>query len=734
MKKILSLLFFLNIAGICLAQEVVGKSEYNGRETLYGFYNQRADRWVVRPKYKKISPEGRSFFYTYEGVYYYLVQVDNGLWGIINSTDFDHFCVAPIYSDIQISSYIFDELAIVSVKKKSDWGVLELMTGKNYYLFNPQYQYVQWHSIGLDLKSWDNQERRYSKANLLARYKEIEKIAKEAAEREKEAERQRQAEEAAKLARAAKERELASFTLYAKNYITPKIEEWQQKGEFEKLADYQARVTGSKRQAKIDELSREAEELFMQEHAALEPLSQLTLQTYDSENEVFAITSKFGELLVPVPIAEGQTFKQHFASLEKRNIRYYIQSDKLGLQQMDFFDPATQKTYHYTNNNALNYSQYIINPDELGLPTLNIRTGKTESNQSVQKPKVHILSPSQDNMQYETAEVIFTIDITAGAGTMPQLYVQIAGGEPQLLTPMQEQPTGNKKGAVVVKGKKYAVTLPTRNVGENCYVAFFAKDEQGIASETQTCPMRYTGIKQKPNLHLMAVGVSDYQSASLTRLSYSARDAEDFISTLEKSDLSDYQSLKSKVLLTNASATERGIKNALRQLSEEAMQGDVAMLFFSGHGVIMDGDTYFMGIDSESNDPYSAVDFNDIKKMLRRMSDRGVKVVLFMDACHSGAMAKKGARALATIDAAGIIGFYSSTEMEESMETQKLQNGLFTHALLQGLKGAAAENGEITTTSLQSFIVKKVGEESKGQQHPIVENHEGDIKLFNIRK
>lgn len=733
MKKILSIFIVMCFAAISMAQEVVPQRDYDqtARDYLWGFYNKRTDCWVVRPKYKSIAYNRD--WNVYDGTYYYIVQQTNGMCGMINSKDFDHFCVSPILSAIEMP-YLFSTVPVVSVRQGSDWGVLEVGTGKNYFIVKPQYQSADW-PVGNQLRliGWDNKEIRYTMADLVNRYKNIQKHIEEEEEKKKEAERQRLAELEAQRAYEAKMRELASFTLFAKNYITPRIEEWQQKGEFEKLADYQARVTGTIRQAKIDELSRQAEALFIKEHAALNPLSDLTLQTYDSENEVFAITSKFGELLVPVPIAEGQTFKQHFASLEKQNIRYYIQNDQLALQQMDFYDPATQHTYHYTNNNALNYSQYIINPDELGLPTLNIKTGKTESSLNVQKPKVHILSPSQDKMQYETSEVIFRIDVTAGAGTMPQLYVQIAGGEPHLLTPLQEAPAG-KKGAAVVKGKQYAITLPTRNVGENCYVAFFAKDEQGIASETQTCPMRYTGIKSKPNLHLMAVGVSDYQSSSLTKLNYSARDAEDFIATLEKSDLSDYQSLKSKLLLTNASATAASIKSALRKLSDGVQQGDVAMLFFSGHGVIMDGDTYFMGIDSESNDPFSAVDFNDIKKMLRRLCDRGVKVVLFMDACHSGAMGKKGARSLATIDAAGIIGFYSSTEMEESMETQKLQNGLFTHALLQGLKGAAAEQGEITTTSLHRYIENKVEAESKGQQHPIIENHEGNIKLFNVRK
>lgn len=725
MKKKLLLLFFVFIACAGMAQEVMPKDEFIQNARLYGLYNNRTNRWVVQPKYQRIDGP-----YSYNGVYYYMVQASNGLYGLINSKNYNEFCVKPIYTYMLIdyfARYVFNNMGIIGVKKGSDWGILEVVSGKYLYVFQPQYQRISWNGSdgSVAITDWNNNGTNYLPSEVKA--KRDAKIA-EAYRAEEKAKRE------AQLAQEAKEKELASFTLYAQKYISPRIIEWQQKGEFEKMADYETRVTGSNREAKIKELQLQAEELFIKEHSALNPFSQLVLHTYDSENEVFAITTKFGKLLLPVPIAEGETFKQHFTSLEKRNVRYYIQDDKLTIREMDFYDPATKKSYHYTNNNALNYEQYIINPDELGLPVLNVQTGKTVSSQTMQKPKVHILSPSRDNMQYENSEVIFRIDVTAGEGTMPQLYVQIAGGIAQPVTPLPE-PKANKKGATVVTGKQYAINLPTDKVGAICNVSFYAKDEQGFVSETtQPCPMRYTGIQTKPNLHLMAVGVSDYQSASLSKLNYAARDAADFVATIQQSNLSDYQSLKTKLLLTNASATKKDIEYNLNKLSQNARQGDVVMLFLSGHGVIMNGSTYFMGIDSETNNPFSAVGFSQIKELLSSMTERGVKVVLFMDACHSGAMNKKGTRSLVTMDEASIIGFYSSAANEESMETQKLQNGVFTNALLKGLNGAAAENGEISTTSLQNYLEKAVDAESHGQQHPIVENKVGNVKLFNIKK
>lgn len=161
------------------------------------------------------------------------------------------------------------------------------------------------------------------------------------------------------------------------------------------------------------------------------------------------------------------------------------------------------------------------------------------------------------------------------------------------------------------------------------------------------------------------------------------------------------------------------------------------MLFFSGHGVKQDDERYFMTSNASAEEYYNGLEFGFIR---RRMSDmyesKLCRVLVFMDACHSGAMlGAKGYTKDITLASPGIIGFYSSTASEQSAETDKLQNGVFTRVLLDGLKGGAVDkDGQVTIYQLDSYIKTQVSERTKGKQSPIVENKEGDAVLFHINK
>lgn len=528
-----------------------------------------------------------------------------------------------------------------------------------------------------------------------------------------------------------KEQQLDSFIKYAQAYIRPRIDVWQEKGEFEKLNQYQQRVTGANRQAMIDSLSAIAEDLFIKEHLSMNYMSNLQIGTYDSETEVFPIiSSKFGQLLLPVPIAEASIFKNNFNSIKTENIQYYVNNDKIALRSVEFVT-TNGKRYKYSNQNALDYHQYEFNPDALGLATINIRTGKAERVASDNKPRVIIISPQHRIIEYSTSTYTFNIDIRVGEGANPQLFVQINGGDDIALTP---DTTTQKKGAVAVKGKSYTVNLPVSNPDDTCNLAFFAEDEQGNRSETQKCKMVYVGAKAKPTLHIMAVGVGDYQSQQLTKLSFPAKDAEDFVKSIKECDLSDYDHVAEPILLINQSATRNDIIDHLESLKNKAKSGDVLMLYMSGHGVKEGENAYFMAVDSDPNRLRSnGVSYKDIKDILRELHDQNVKVIIFMDACYAGMMGKKSSRSVATLNDADIVGLYSSTASEESSESVKDKNGCFTNALIEGLKGAAAINGKITVMSLYYHIVNTVKNDKDCNQNPVIENPNGDFKLFNAK-
>lgn len=731
MKKtlLLALAALLLSGSLCNAQEVEGKQDYrNGKYYGYGLWNKRTEQWVSAKRYEGVW--GCYGNYNYNGIYYYVITDNTGRKGVIGSNNYEVFRIKCEWDEIDSWSNL-KESGCWIVKKGQDYGIVDI---NGNVILPVQYSRVSL-CHGIDdvcAYPWNGDVIKYSlrklKANVQAKIEAEAKAKREAEIRE--AEVRRQAEY-----RRIKEEKLASFTKYATAYVQPKMAEWQKKGEFEKVADYTRRVSGENRQRKIDVLTKEAEDRFIKENREnINLKTSLTLDAYDSENEVFSLnSSKFGRLLVPVPISEGPTFKKEFKNATFSNEKYFIENDKIALasfdikiESYDIMKGTSNNTYHYSNNNALNYSQYQLNPDALDLPAINIVTGSSTA--SMRKPKVQILSPSNGS-QYQQGTVSFRINVVPGDGQQPVLYVEINGAEAVALQPV----TQGAKGARAVEGKLYEVSLPTEP-GKTVNLAFTARDEQNVTSETQKVKLTYVGQVRKPQLILFAVGVGDYTSGDLTKLRYAAKDARDFSATIRQCNLSDYTGLKEH-LYTDRQATRSNINKGLREVLSEAQGGDVVMFYFSGHGVQDGSETYFMTIDASSEAPSDeGVNFADLKNNMRKLTERQVKVVAFMDACHAGAMvgAKGAAPKLTELDVQNVIEFYSSTTGEESAEDEKLQNGVFTAGLISGLKGAAANaDGYITVNTLRTYLSDYVRNKNS-RQTPVFKGVDaGDITLFH---
>lgn len=156
-----------------------------------------------------------------------------------------------------------------------------------------------------------------------------------------------------------------SFSLYAKLYVEPKINEWQKKGEFEKIADWQKRVTPETRKAKIKELAEEAEKTYTMRLP--EYKIPLTLGSYDSENETYLVTNpRYGKMLVSVPLKDAPQFKEHWDEMIRHsfNISYGINHDTLTVKKIDFWWKNADGTYnhcYYKNTASLSYNTAQIN-------------------------------------------------------------------------------------------------------------------------------------------------------------------------------------------------------------------------------------------------------------------------------------------------------------------------------------------------------------------------------------
>ena len=120
-----------------------------------------------------------------------------------------------------------------------------------------------------------------------------------------------------------------SFSAFAEDYIDLKISVWQQKGEFEKTEDWHQRVNEKSIAEKKAELTKEAEKIFIAARSRQFPIGNITLDTYDTDNEVFLIrNSVHGDWFVPVPFAEAPSFKESWNNLVKTP-QYIIHNDKI---------------------------------------------------------------------------------------------------------------------------------------------------------------------------------------------------------------------------------------------------------------------------------------------------------------------------------------------------------------------------------------------------------------------
>lgn len=733
MKRLfIFLIVLITSANLLMAQEVDIRMKGNS----YGFMNLRTQQWVTEPIYKEIREIG-----AYDGVQYYKVQSHNGLWGVLASSDYRKCKVSPKFTEIWTLSYNnFTRVPIIFVSKQGNQGVIEVYTSSCYYLFGGlKYKRAE-SDIGYDfvinLHTWDGNCYSYGHSDIKKAFEQAK--AKDAA-RQEELRRQKEEQERKereRLAREQKEKELASFTAYAKSRVTPIMNEWQKKGEFEKLAAYEQRVTGANRMAKIDEVTSDVERTFIEEHAALNPIEKMTLELYDSENEVFSIVSeKFGQLLLPVPIAEGKEFKDNFSRVEKKNPKYFIEDDKIALRSLTFVNPANGKSYAYNNAAALNYSQYQLNADDLDIESINITPTKTFTSGTNVKPTCEILLPHNGDA-YTEGTLVIQYRATAAEGLKAIVSVEVNGQEVELKT-IDESKLKGVRMASSLQGEVPVPKIP----GTDCIVTLKVKDSEGTFGESKKVTIQYRGDEPKPALNLLAVGVGDYMSKEMTSLSYAAKDAKDFVNTIMSSNLDMYSDVKSNVLLLNKEATSSNVKGALNTLKNVVSQGDVVMVFLSGHAVKQGEDAYFMTTEASSEEYYNGVEFDFIKKMLRSMSEgKKCRVILFMDSCHSGAMyGMKGATSDFTETIPSVVGFYSSASDQKSAESDEMQNGVFTYELLKGLKGAASnDDGEITLNGLRDYVQKHVKDavQDMGQnkQDVIVDIPIGDAVLFRVKR
>ncbi|MGF1524357.1 MAG: caspase domain-containing protein [Leptolyngbyaceae cyanobacterium] len=181
------------------------------------------------------------------------------------------------------------------------------------------------------------------------------------------------------------------------------------------------------------------------------------------------------------------------------------------------------------------------------------------------------------------------------------------------------------------------------------------------------------------------------------------------------------------VLLTDMSATvepyarvptRSEIETQLRTLCQERVDpGDLLWIFFSGYGLTSNGQDYWLSIDADPLKlPETAIAVTRVFDILK--AARTDQIFLALDTNRSqGAIGHQsiGQQTLAIAKDFGIATVMSCQPHQYAHETMKIRHGLFTEALLEGLR----YHGCVTASQLAAYLGDRVPELSQHHWRPI---------------
>ena len=220
--------------------------------------------------------------------------------------------------------------------------------------------------------------------------------------------------------------------------------------------------------------------------------------------------------------------------------------------------------------------------------------------------------------------------------------------------------------------------------------------------------------------HVLAIGIDKYKNANLT-LNYAHEDAEAFAKLIQDKAKGLFNQIKIHTIY-DGDATKKNILDTLHKLETQVNQNDVFILFYAGHGSLVDNQFFFITTECTrlyeiNNLIKEGLQATLIQENLKNI--KALKQVIIMDACQSGGsvelLAERGSleeKAIAQLSrSAGIHVLASAGGEQNAKELKDLGHGLFTYVLLQALSGkadGAPHDGKVTIYELKSYLDDQV--------------------------
>lgn len=295
-------------------------------------------------------------------------------------------------------------------------------------------------------------------------------------------------------------------------------------------------------------------------------------------------------------------------------------------------------------------------------------------------------------------------------------------GQPALIEPM-EGGEASRMGVDGTDARRFAreLTLPV----SRDTVSIVARSSGGETASTLAAPR----IDKR---WAVVIGVGEYRASDIPDLPYAPADARAMRDFLESDAAGPFDEV---LYLENDEATGATMREALFVFLQQADFDDLVVIYFAGHGAPDPGrpdNLYLLPNDADLGSlAASGFPMWDVKTALRRHI-AAERVIVIADACHSAGTAdgETLGGAHGNTIAGSFQGLFTPSRrlMMTAADTNELSledarwdgHGVFTHFLLDGLRGSGDLNDDGIVTFVEAFdhVERNVRSETRGRQNP----------------
>ncbi len=232
------------------------------------------------------------------------------------------------------------------------------------------------------------------------------------------------------------------------------------------------------------------------------------------------------------------------------------------------------------------------------------------------------------------------------------------------------------------------------------------------------------GSVYAPRRVAVAIGIDDYEDPALDSLRFAAKDAEDMAEALRRPDIGGFDRVW--VLTSPEDTTAEHIAETLRRATADLQRDDTFLLYLSGHGTLtldpIEGTRlWFLPSDGSLGETReTGIAVSELERWVAEVPAR--RRVLVMDTCFNGRGGtdpgddRRRARSVLDADTASLLSslrgeapppshreltesevrLYAAREHQPALEAPELQNGVYTHFLIQAMErpGDSDLNGD----------------------------------------